>query len=204
MQWVRRLVVVLAATATALIGYYGGSLYSLKRLQSQITAQLEPGLPGVPEFSLAANDGSEFSSKDLLGHWTFLYFTCPTCPDSDSAVLGLFIQAFNRLADNRALRSSVKLVFVSTERDEADPVRWENRLDFYHSELTVLKGTANATRMLSAGLQLQQPSTESGDSFRSPLVLIDPRGRRVARFTGWVDSATIANDIRLIADTLGP
>lgn len=195
---------MLAATATALIGYYGGSLYSLKRLQSQVTARLEPALPAVPEFTLAAADGSEFGKTDLLGHWTFLYFTCPNCPDSDSAVLGLFIQAFNHLADKPALRSSVKLVFVSTERNEDDPARWKDRLDFYHSELTVLRGSADATKMLSAGLGLRKPTTQSGDSFRSPLVLIDPRGRRVAQFTGWVDSATIANDIRLIADTLGP
>ena len=95
----RRLLIILAALATLILGFYLGSEFAIHRLQKEISATLIKPSRDLPDFRLEDQNGKPFTLERLEGLWSFVYFGCAGCPDSQVGILSLLTQVYNRMGD---------------------------------------------------------------------------------------------------------
>jgi protein SCO1/2 len=201
-----RLVIVMAALATLILGYYLGSEFAFQRLQGEVSARLLKPPRDLPDFQLLDQNGEPFTRQRLEDHWSFVYFGCIECPDSRVAVLALLAQVYNRLADWPALQQRMLAVFVTTRPDADTPALLKQRIFYYHPEFVGVTGEPDRLEALADAFP-PTPAPEPGDVAAhlegSPLYLVGPDARLLAVFHGWVDAAGLAADLRLIVETTG-
>jgi protein SCO1 len=199
---------LLAAMTTLLGGYFWGNQYATDRLQRELGARLIPEAPDMPEFSLTDQNGRPFTREDLLQHWNLLYFGCLTCPEADSSVLPLYVQVYNRLADRPELRDGTRFLVVSTDPEELGSEVLRKRLAYFHADFLALGGSAETIATLRSAIGADPVAPRDDDTLpqspSSPLLVVDPLGRRAAQFSGWVNAAAVAGDFRKIVDYLTP
>jgi len=199
-------VIILAAMATLILGFYLGSEFAIHRLQEEISATLIKPPRELPDFRLVKQSGEPFTRDDLEGHWSFVYFGCIGCPDSRVGVLSLMTQVYNRLADWPELQERMRLVLVTTRPETDTPELLKERLFYYHPEFIGVTGDPAALGALAAAFagKPRAPSDDAPTALEaSPLYLVGPDTRLLAVFRGWADDRGIAEDLRKIAETLG-
>jgi len=202
----RRLVIIMAAMTTLILGFYLGSELAIHRLQNEISATLIKPPRNLPDFQLKNQNGEPFTPAALEGRWSLVYFGCIGCPEGQVGILALLTQVHNRLADWPELQERLRLVLVTTQPETDSPELLKERLFYYHPEFIGATGEPAALRALAAAFAAK-PQSASGDApaapEASPLYLVGPDARPLAVFRGWRDARGIAADLRTIAETLG-
>ncbi len=199
----QRIGFALTAMAALVLGYFWGNDFSRQQLQKQISAGLISEAPALPEFQLLDQQGAPFSQADLKGHWSFLYPGCLTCPQNQAAVLLLFVQVHNRLADRPRLQANTRFLFLATDPAETTAEAFRSPFAFLPTAFVGLRGAAEP---LIEWLRPWGPGeTEPGARMdgRSPLFLIGPETRLIARYSGWSEAEGIAADLKTLADRFG-
>ncbi len=199
----QRIGLALTAMAALVLGYFWGNDFSRQQLQKQISAGLIAEAPELPEFQLLDQQGTPFSKADLKGRWSLLYPGCLTCPRNQAAVLPLFVQVHNRLADRPGLQANTRFLFLATDPDETTDEAFRSPFAFLPPAFVGLRGAAEP---LIEWLRPWYPGgAEPGARMdaESPLFLIDPGAKLIAVFRGWSAAEGIAADLKTLADRFG-
>jgi len=202
----RRLVIIMAAMATLILGFYLGSEFAIHRLQREISATLFEPPRELPQLQLQDQSGAPFTREQLEGRWSFVYFGCIGCPDSRAGILSLLTQVHNRLADWPELQRRMRLVFITTRPETDTPELLKERLFYYHPEFLGITGEARVLKALATAFApKREPAPEDAPAAveASPLYLVGPDARLLAVFRGWADARGIAADLRKIVETIG-
>jgi cytochrome oxidase Cu insertion factor (SCO1/SenC/PrrC family) len=164
------------------IAYLGGNRYSTPDLANMAGVILQPAVE-MPDLVLQDQSGERFSRAQLTDHWSLLLLD-PT-PGLASPGLRRLIQVHNRLADNQALQTKSRFVYLPMLVDEAD-IKALTRLG---GNFVTLQGEPAAVNHLFEELGVSETQAIA------PIYLIDPTGKLRVLFTESLDAATIAADI---------
>jgi len=203
-----RFFIVFSALATLLVGYYIGNLYVLRVLRESISATLFDPAREIQPFQLVDQNGALFDEARLRGHWSLVYRGCLSCSDGQRPVLSLLAQVYNRLADQPRMQETTHFVVLSSNPQQDTPQRLNAILRSFPAQFLGLSGEpetlatlAGELRLVASTTALQPPAGALGES---PLLIVDPRGKVFGAFGGWLDAATIAQDLKQIRDRMDP
>ncbi|HHH40057.1 MAG TPA: SCO family protein [Sedimenticola sp.] len=205
----QRFLLFLAALAALFIGYYWGSRYApTEPVYSALSPLKTP--PLIRLEGLQDQFGEPFTGERLQGHWSLLLLGYSASPEVTPALLRLTTQALNRLADRPRLRERMQVVLVSVDPARDSPGVLRRFLTGYPPEYLAVSGPAERIRALTGQLGARfregSPGAAGEESivFSTSIALSDPQGRLVGLFTGRVDGASIAADLKQISDTHAP
>ncbi|HEB96779.1 MAG TPA: SCO family protein [Sedimenticola thiotaurini] len=201
----QRIVLFAVAVAALFGGYYWGSLYAPKVSTHQVLRPLERPVPLQP-FELLDRNGQPFTLERLQGRWSLLFSGSTTSDQATRDLLTLGTRVLNRLAQWPELQSRTRIVFLSLDPDRDTPERLSRFFGGYGADFIALTGEMEQIRQLAQQIGVtfkRVEGTEPGDyriDHSTSIALVDPDARVVGLFTGLVDAASIAADIRQQAD----
>ena len=156
----------------------------------------------IGDFHLLDESGQPFSSAQLQGRPTLLYFGFTHCPDVCPTTLAKLAQV-KKTAGLSGLR--VLLVTVDPERDT--PSVLSQYVHAFDPQFIGLTGDAGAIRKLAAdfGVAMARVELPGGDytmDHSAAVFLLDDHGREVGVFTPPFDVKQFAEDLRTAAPDL--
>lgn len=201
----QRLVLFSIAVITLVGGYYWGNLHAPKNIEMRAAALLEDPVTLRP-IALRDQFNEPFDNRRLAEHWDLVMFGYTRSRNDSPAMLTLSTQILNRMADRPELQKHIRILFVTVDPEHDTPEVMGAFLKFYREDFLGLTGSVSAIRNLAGqlGVRFQrQPANAEGDyriDHSTSMALVDPSGRLFGLFTGRVDAAGIAHDLKLIMD----
>ncbi len=198
---------VLFAVAVAALfgGYYWGSLHAPKVSTHQVLRILERPVPLAP-FELTDRNGLPFTLERLKGRWSLLFTGYTSSDQATRDLLVLATRVLNRLAQWPDLQRRTRVVFVSLDPARDTPGRLADFFAGYGADFVAVTGAPDQIRRLAdqIGVTYKRVEGTSPGDYRidhsTSIALVDPDARLVGLFTGLVDPASIAADIKQQAD----
>jgi len=157
----------------------------------------------LPNVRFLDQSGSPFTTRDLAGNYTLLFFGYTNCPDICPLTLQVLAQAIGRI-EARAPALVPRVVFVSVDphRDTPDRIRaYLNAFDDRFIGITASDATLEP--LLSTTGVMVHKSVSDGEPYNvthnGTVYVLDADGRWIALFGGSShDAATIATDFQRI------
>lgn len=171
----------------------GGYLYfkeEKKRVMEEKHYREKTGRPDIGgPFSMKDIEGNEVNGKDLLGHWTMLYFGFTYCPDICPEEMEKLTKILNNLDNNPITKDKVQPIFVSVDpQRDSVPVVKEYLKDF-HPKFRGFTGTdeevKNMARQFRVHYSKGPPISDANDYIVDHSIityLLDPKGHYHAFF----------------------
>lgn len=182
-----RLLLALAAMALFAFGYQWGNQVQYAGSGSAPISGVLIQPPGaIPDFALKDAFGQRFERARLVDHWSLIALGDLAQANGQRAAQRL-IDAFNRVADHRALGAELQLVLVS-EPDRPALARDFGRLS---PALHILSGSDDQVARLRAALG------GKGDD-QPTLFLIGPEATLIALFPADDPGASVAEDLKTL------
>jgi protein SCO1/2 len=159
----------------------------------------------LPEFSLIDQHGQVFGSKNLLGHWTIMFFGYTNCPDFCPTTLATLAALEKRLrAEGAAVRPQVVFMSVDAKRDT--PAQLAKYVPYFDPEfigITALDQPtieAAAARLGVGILLTPKPDGSYSVDHSAEVFVVNPAGKLAAILTGPLTVAALEADFeRIIA-----
>ena len=157
----------------------------------------------LDEFSLVDHTGRPYSTDDLMGHPTLVFFGFTHCPDVCPTTLAKLAQVRKSAA---VPGLQVLLVSVDPERDT--PAALERYVHAFDPEFVGVTGTPQDIEKVTStfGVAVARTELPGGDytvDHSAAVFLLDDRARVVGVFTPPFDVARLAEDLRKAAPYLG-
>lgn len=158
----------------------------------------------LDEFSLIADSGDRYSTAELSGRWTLVFFGFTHCPDVCPATLAILNRFYQTLDEDTRDDTDILLVSVDPARDGPEQLRSYVRYfnpDFHGvtGEFINLKRFANQLNVPFNKVPLDN-GTYTVDH-GSQVVLINPRGHYHAFFKAPLDPAKMKLTYRSMRTT---
>jgi len=157
----------------------------------------------LPDFSLIDQHGKPFGSKNLLGHWTILFFGYTNCPDFCPSTLATLAGLEKRLrADDAPVRPEVVFMSVDAKRDT--PAQLAKYVPYFDPDFIGITGADQAaTEAVAAKLGVGVVLTYKPDGTYSvdhsaEVFVLNPAGKLTAILTGPLTVAALEADFKRI------
>ena len=168
---------------------------------------IDPARP-LPAMTFVDQDGQPFSSEQLRGHWSILFFGFTFCPDVCPTTLALLSQVEKKLADMPTeQRPHIVLVSVDPKRDT--PERLSQYVKSFSPTFTGLTGEQNAIHEFA--LKMGVPvaiSEQAGGNYTvdhsAAIFVVDPNGALRALSSTPHEVPIIAEDYRALVAAYPP
>lgn len=159
-------------------------------------------------FTLTDMNGEPFDLSRLQGKWSFLFFGYTHCPDICPTTLATLKLTAKKLQVNPDLYRDTQFVFISVDPKRDTLALLKKYVAYFSPDF--LAATADKTHIDALARQVGAiymfDGDTSGDDYivnHSPtIVLIDPKGRWVARFNPPHSATKIADDFIALRDYL--
>ncbi|KAH7279517.1 hypothetical protein KP509_37G022500 [Ceratopteris richardii] len=138
-------------------GYF---LYHSKERQGPIQAKRPPPRKDVPSdhrtigghFKLVNQKGDLVTDRDLIGHWTLLYFGYTSCPDDCPEELQILADAIDIL-DNQ-ISDEIAPVFITLDPKRDSAAQLQAYLSEFHPRIIGLTGSVDDIRQVARGYRV--------------------------------------------------
>lgn len=140
----------------------------------------------LPSFRLSGPRG-DFSNRDLLGHWTFLFFGYTRCPDVCPTALSLMKEVKAKLAVVSPA-PTFQVVFVSVDPQRDSPELLKEYMAAFDPGFIGVSGDDATLRPLVDALKVSFQRNDQQDKrnytvdHSAAIHLIDPQGRAQRMF----------------------
>ena len=162
----------------------------------------------LPDFSLIDQQGRGFSSANLRGHWSFLFFGYTNCPDFCPTTLTTLAAMQKRL---RAAKAPVlpQVIFVSVDAKRDTPAQMAKYVPYFDPGFIGLTGTdqqqieAIAKNM---GVAVSIQPTADGNytvDHSAAIFVFNPDGKLAAILTGPFSVDALQGDLQRIVAARG-
>jgi protein SCO1/2 len=135
----------------------------------------------IGRFSLENHDGTPFTQRDLVGHWSLLFAGYTSCADVCPTTLAKLAYVLE-VIDHPGLR--VLMLSVDPERDTL--IRLRDYMHYFGHDMLGLRAKTHQdleVMMRQVGFIAQHSQTEPGlINHSAGMVLFNPSGQMVARF----------------------
>ncbi len=190
--WLLGAVLIVAALAGAWLGARTSQPVAL-----QFGTAIDPPQL-MPATRLVAQDGAPFDRTALQGHWSLLFFGFTHCPGICPMTLSTLAQVRKEL-DRLAPEERPHVVFVSVDPDRDTPQQVAAYLPQFDSSFVGVTGTSSAIDEFTAALGVAHKKIDAGaDDYMvdhtAAIMLVDPKGRRVAVFSPPFSAQHLASD----------
>jgi len=167
---------------------------------------LLPEYREVKSFQLGDGDGRSFELARLEGKWSFLFFGYTHCPDICPTTLAILRGVARELQKTPVYYQDSQFIFVSVDPKRDKPEHLKQFVTYFHPDFLTATGEKthidNLAKQLGAVYMFDGDT--SGDDYivnhSATVVLVDPRGRWVARFNPPHLSGKMATQFRQIRD----
>ncbi len=173
-----------------------------QNLPAPVVATFLPEPLALPAVRLTDEHGGEFSTDDLAGDFTFVFFGFTNCPDICPITLQTLANVNVELSTRNLARPRVLFVSVDPERDT--PTQIERYLGNFSADFKGVTGNPQALEPLTAALGVfverhQHAGTEAYSvTHNSTVYLIGPEAELIAVFGSPHDASVIASDFVLV------
>lgn len=201
----QRLVLFSIAVLALAGGYYWGNLHAPKNIEMLAASLLEDPIVLQP-IALRDQFGEPFDNQRLAEHWNLVLFGYTRSRNTSPAMLTLSTQILNRMADRPELQKNMRVLFVTVDPEHDTPEVMGTFLMFYRDDFVGLTAKPASIRAFAGqlGVRFQRQPADKEDDYRidhsTSMALVDFHGRLFGLFTGKVDAASIAHDLKLIMD----
>jgi len=194
------LLVVVAALATGLLAglfYWQGELN--KPVPPELQSTLYPEARPVAPFQLTDQDGAAFSTDQLRGKWSLVFFGYTHCPDVCPTTLLTLNGFVKRLSEQKLGLEDTQILFVSVDPKRDSPQHIKAYLAYFDKRYRGATGERDQIDALVkqfGAVYLFEGDTSKDDyvvNHSATLYLVDPEGRLYARFMPPHDPAQLAD-----------
>jgi len=162
----------------------------------------------VPDFSLIDQQGRGFSSANLRGHWSLLFFGYTNCPDFCPTTLTTLAAMQKRL---RAAKAQVlpQVIFVSVDAKRDTPAQMAKYVPYFDPEfigLTALDQPSIEAVAKKLGVSvIIQPASEGAYTVdhSGAIFVFNPDGRLTAILSGPFSVEALQGDFQRIVAARG-
>lgn len=174
---------ICAALITSLFIYYSQQKTALLQLaDGKGTVFSAPR--DIKTFELVSADNNKFTSKNLLNHWTLLFFGFTHCSNVCPATLDMLQRAYTQLQPSYPL---LQVVLISLDPDRDTPQNLQQYTHSFHPDFIGVTGKLQELRKLQSQLGIFSVRDEaSGTDYQlqhtSSILLINPQGKWTAIF----------------------
>ncbi|MEE8093578.1 MAG: SCO family protein [Gammaproteobacteria bacterium] len=169
-----------------------------QNLPAPAVATLLPEPLSLPAVQLTDQHGLDFSTRELEGAFSLMFFGFTHCPDICPITLQTLANVDAQLRAKGL--DTPRVVFVSVDPDRDTPAQIERYLENFNSGFVGITGTQRALQPLIAalGVTVQRQEfpgeTAYNVTHNSTVYLIGPQAELVALFSAPHDAAVIATD----------
>ncbi len=169
-----------------------------QNLPAPAVATLLPEPLSLPAVQLTDQHGFDFSTRELEGAFSLMFFGFTHCPDICPITLQTLANVDAQLRAKGL--DTPRVVFVSVDPDRDTPAQIERYLENFNSGFVGITGTQRALQPLIAalGVTVQRQEfpgeTAYNVTHNSTVYLIGPQAELVALFSAPHDAAVIATD----------
>ncbi|MBC7982439.1 MAG: SCO family protein [Candidatus Obscuribacterales bacterium] len=162
---------------------------------------LQPPRP-LPDFALVNHDGHVFTSQNLQGHWSVLFFGFTNCPDICPTTLTL-LAGVNKALANVPVGQRPRMVFVSADAQRDKPEHIKTYVQFFDRDFVGVTGTQPALEAFALSLGAPIALRELADGnytvdHSGTLFVTDPQGALRAIFSGPHQIEALVPDLRAL------
>ena len=157
----------------------------------------------LPE--LIKDNGETFTSDDLTGHWSLLFFGYTNCPDICPVTMGVVAQAKKSAEAINHMFPDVVFVSVDPERDKAEILT--DYVQYFDKDFKGVTGDKDLIKALTLQMSvvyMEMPADDVTGNYMvdhsAALFLIDPQGKLTAFFNPPHDTETILKDFQTVVN----
>lgn len=159
----------------------------------------------IGSFTLMDQHRREFSEKNFLSKWTFLFFGYTNCPDVCPNTLSEMETLSKNLVPKPPMQNNVQYVFATVDPKRDTPEQLKTYISYFNDQFVALSGSEQQIERLTKQLKIKFKlgkgyKDDYPVSHSSALLLIDPLGRYFARFP----APHYANEIRQLFLAIQP
>lgn len=174
----------------------------------ELAGILLPEARELKPFTLTDMDGKPFDLTRLRGKWSFVFFGYTHCPDICPTTLSTLKGAARLLEQPEGNLHDTQFVFISVDPKRDSLAHLKQYIAYFHPDFVGATGEKdqidNLARQMGA-IYMFDGDRESDDyivNHSAAVVLVDPQGRWVGRFSPPHRAAGIADDFRRVRDYL--
>lgn len=152
-------------------------------LQASDNSILFPVGRDIKEFSLVTASEKPFTQRDLLGHWTLMFFGFTHCPKICPTTLSMLSKAYDQLHTNYP---DLQVVLISLDPERDSTTVLADYTASFNKDIIGVSGKIQELHKLQSHLGIY--SERSGDDnnytlqHTSSIMLINPQGKWVGMF----------------------
>jgi protein SCO1 len=156
----------------------------------------------VPEVSLIDQSGQPFTTQNLKGHPTLIFFGFTHCPDVCPTTLARLVQVVKA-----ANVPNLKVLLVSVDPERDTPELLERYVHAFSPDFGGLTGKPEEIQRLASEFGVAIAKVDLGGreytvDHSAVVSLLNRQGQRVALFTPPYEVAPVAADLHNVADRL--
>lgn len=202
-KWDRLLLFVIAMSVLFGGYYWGNQNRPVPDRADRFHSTVKP--QAMSPFLLTDHRGEPFTHASLKDHWNLVFFGYSR-GDETKVMLSLASRIYNRLAIDPELQRSFRAVLISVDPERDSPEVLEAFVSHYNQAFTALTGSLDEIDIVAEQLgatyriRSDRRSTDYLIDHSSSMALIDPKGELLGLFTGVVDAAGIAQNIKSLSE----
>lgn len=170
-----------------------------------ISAIVLPEARALPEFVLEDHRSKQFTSENLTGHWSFVFFGFTHCPDVCPITLATLNQV-DKLLKKDASTAIPKTVFISVDPERDSPAVLADYVSYFNADFVGVSGDIQQLQVLTKplGIVFGKESDDGSEDYEvfhsSRIMLLDPEARLKALFSAPHNADSIVADYLKIVD----
>jgi len=202
----KRIVWIIIATVIAFaVGLKLGALVANSQKLQVKAATIFEKPRVISPFKLQTTAAKEFTQKDLLGHWTLMFFGFTNCPDICPTTLSILNQVYQTVEKKGIKPPQVVFVSVDPGRDHLDKLA--SYVPYFNPNFIGATGAPNELKSLAQQLgvmyqRIDDPKLTPEQQKKSYLVdhsgtivVFNPQGQYFAVFSMPHQAPEIAQDM---------
>ncbi len=149
---------------------------------------LYPKSKSVIDFKLLTSNANDFSNKELIGHFSLLFFGYSHCPDICPTTLANLAKIYRGMSAQAKI--NLKVVFVSVDPKRDTPAELKQYIQFFDPSFQAVTGTVKQlTAMMKSmdALFITNKANSQGDyliDHTSKVFVLNPRAELIGIFSG--------------------
>lgn len=128
----------------------------------------------LKNFDLIKSDGTPFTQKDFLNHWTLLFFGFTHCPNVCPTTMGMLSKAY---PDLHEAYPNLQIILISLDPERDSKVVLANYIHHFHADFIGASGKIEEIRKLQSQLGIYSLKENNEIQHTSSILLINPQGK---------------------------
>jgi len=198
-------IAVVAAIAAAVL-YLSQPAAPARPVPEELTNVILPEARPIEPFSLTDTRERPFNLESLEGKWSFLFFGYTHCPDICPTTLSTLRLMAKDLQKTPKYYDNTRYMFISVDPKRDSLKHLKEYVGYFHPDFLGATGSKAQIDKLAkqVGAVYMFDGDTSGDDYivnhSATIVLIDPKGRWVARFNPPHKASELAAEYRRLRD----